>query len=232
MAKDEKTYEALELRALGAHLTAAFDTQLDQQSATLGRDFADKHRRLLATTASLRETLLELRERGWSTHAGLWNIGLHINLAAHDLSVLVWQLCTGRDIWARKLAARHVALMAFEITDDLTQLLGGSIREALTTLGVLPRHEHDLRSARAPLDAFRQAHARQLSSIRNLAAAHRDADGLQLLSIIESLDIQETISLGLKLGQIVNRIGQMLQSVLTDTSGIAPPELARSDSTN
>lgn len=229
MARDEKAYEALERRALGEHLTADFDRVLDRQRAGLEKTFTERHGRLLAMTALFKETLLDLRNRGWNTHAELWNIGIYINIVTHDLSVLLWQLCIERDIWARKLAARHVALLVFEVTEDATQLLGGPIRGALSQLGVMERYDPTLRAARAPLDAFMKQHSGAVNNIRNLAGAHRDHDGLLLLNSIETIDIEQIQDLGLKLGKILNDLGPMLQEMFTETSMVAPPELGRPD---
>ncbi len=227
MVGGERTYEAIALRALGAGGTAAFDGLFDRQRTSLGQTFEDRHRRLLAMTALMKETLRGLRNRGWDAHAQLWNIGIHVNLAAHDLSVLVWQLGAERDIWARKLAARHVVLQMFEITENLVRQLGGQIREALRALEVLDRFEDDLRVALAPLHDFRRVRAAEFNRLRNVAAAHRDPDGLRLLEAIENLNIGDTFSLGLELSQILNDLGPALQRVLVATSGIAPPQSAR-----
>ncbi len=84
MVRNEKPYEALGRRALGEHLTANLDRELARQCAGLEQTFEERHGRLLAMTALFKETLLDLRDRGWSTHADLWNIGIHINIAAHE----------------------------------------------------------------------------------------------------------------------------------------------------
>ena len=225
MMKDENTYYELALKALGAHDMKQLDAALDKERAALEKQFANKHRRLLAMTALMKETLLGLRERGWNTHADLWNIALHINLAAHDLSVQVWALCVERDIWARRLAARHVALMAFEISEDLTHLLGGSIRQALSSLGVLAMYESTLRGSKAPLNEFWRDHSQSLKNIRIVAAAHRDPDGLRLLDVTERLDLQELIQVGLQLnGILTDHLGPILQRVCVETANIAPQD--------
>lgn len=227
MVRDERAYEVIALRALGAGRTAALDEAFDLQRTSLRQTFEDRHRRLLAMTALMKETLRDLRNRGWDTHAQLWNIGIHVNLATHDLSVLVWQLGAERDIWARKLAARHVVLQMFEITENLVRQLGSRIREALRALEVLDRFEDDLRVALAPLHDFRRVRATEFNCLRNVAAAHRDPDSLRLLEAIENLDIGDTLSLGSELSQILNDLGPALQRIIVDTSRIAPPESAR-----
>jgi len=227
--KGERFYEAMARQALGADLTKDLDRQLDRERQALEEIFTAKHRRLLATTALLKGTLLALQARGWSTHAKLWNIGIHINLAAHDLSILVWKLCTEREIWARKLVARQVALMSYETTEDLAGLLGKEIRETLSALGVLDRYDAKLRAVRKPLDVFRKEHSKQLNSIRNLAAAHRGQEGLRMLTTIDEIDVEEILSLGLKLGGIINDIGPVLQEIFQETSELPEPNWTQTD---
>jgi hypothetical protein len=96
------------------------------------------------------------------SHAQLWNVGIYINIAAHDLSVLVMQLHFERDLWTRKQIARHVALAIYEITEDMTQLLGKKIRDPLETLGLLSKFDSELRRVREPLDKFWKQHQGKL----------------------------------------------------------------------
>jgi hypothetical protein len=114
--------------------------------------------------------MLGLRARGWDTHERLWNIGIYLNMTAHDLSATIWGLCQERDPWARKLEARHLALIVYEFTDDLRHMLGGQIRQALRTLGVFDIYDAELRSARKPLDDFHAKHAADLNRIRIIAS--------------------------------------------------------------
>src|SRR5207249_4983942 len=94
------------------------------------------------------------KHRGWDTHAQLWSIGTYINIAAHDLSVLVRQLYFERDSWTRRQIARHVILTIYEVIEDMTQLLGKRTREPLDALGLLSQFDADLRRVRQPLDRF------------------------------------------------------------------------------
>ncbi len=201
-----------------------FDAAFDVERVSVSATFADRDKRLMAMTALMKETILGLHARDWETHAELWNIGLHINLAAQDLSVLVWQLCAERGIWARKLAGRHIALMLFETVEGLSRLLGGEIRQALQSLGVGERYKPDLRMIGKPLADFRKEHLAELKTIRNGVAAHRGHNGIAYLGQIEQLDIARLRDLGLQFSPIINAIGETLQGILVATSEIAPPQ--------
>jgi hypothetical protein len=71
-------------------------------------------------------------------------MGIYLNIAAHDLSILVMQLHFEKDAWTRRQTARHAVLTIYEVTEDMTQLLGKKIREPLETLGLLTRFDSDL----------------------------------------------------------------------------------------
>ncbi len=204
------------------------DHLVDQNREKLKQTFAQKHNQLISITEVFRQTLESCKDRGWDTHAQLWNIGIYINIAAHDLSVLVMQLHFERDAWTRRQITRHVVLTIYEITEDMTQLLGKKIRESLETLGLLSKFDVDLRRVRQPLDRFWKQHQEKLSDVRCMSAAHRDLDGLSLLKSIESINVLEVAELGLEVGRILNDIGSFIQSIVKECSAIAPPEMKAS----
>lgn len=201
------------------------DHLLDRKTKQMKATFAQKHAELLATSEFLNSTVEELRARGWATHAMLWNTCLYLNMAAHDLSVLVEDLAFERDNWRRRLLARNLAVLAYESTEDIQFLLGKTFREALEKLGVLSQFELRLRDTRKPLDLFWKEHQASLKQVRVTSAAHRDHDGVAMLNTVKSISIDDSLSIGLALGQIFNDLGAVLQTVITETSSIVPPEL-------
>lgn len=201
------------------------DRLVDQNRDGLAQTFIEKHEKLIATTELFKRTLESCKIKGWNTHTELWNIGIYINIAAHDLSVLVLQLHFERDIWARRQIARHVALTIYEAAEDMTQLLGKKIREPLSNLNLLSQFDAKLRTARQPLDHFWKEHQSWLSDVRCMSAAHRDLDGLVLLEAIETLDIVQVAQLGLAFGLMLNGVGVVVQQILDESSNIRPPEL-------
>jgi len=201
------------------------DGLVDQHRAELERTFARKHKELIAATEVFKQTLKVCRSRGWDTHAQLWNIGIYMNIAAHDLSILVMQLHFDRETWTRRQIARHVVLTIHEITEDMTQLLGKRIREPLETLGLLSKFDADLRRVRQPLDRFWKKHQAKLSVVRCMSAAHRDLDGLNLLESIESINMLEIAELGMEVGRILNEIGKVVQSLVEAGATVMPPEM-------
>lgn len=164
-------------------MVSRFDDLIDQHANELKQTFGQKHRELARTTDLFGQTVESCGKKGWATHQQLWNIGLYVNVAAHDLSILVQQVALERDPWARRLSSRHVILVMYEVTEDMTQLLGRRLREALSRLGLLDGKDAALRNIRAPLDRFWSEHSRSLNEVRRAIAAHRDLDGLRLLQV-------------------------------------------------
>jgi hypothetical protein len=203
----------------------SIDRLVQENRPGLERTFRQKHDQLIAATDLFSQTLKTCKSRGWNTHGQLWNIGIYLNIAAHDLSILVMQLHFERDAWTRRQIARHAVLTIYEVTEDMTQLLGKKIREPLETLGLLTRFDSDLRRVRQPLDLFWKLHHEKLSDVRCMSAAHRDLDGLSLLESIESINILEIAELGLEVGRILNDIGSVLQSIIDECSKVTPPEI-------
>ena len=148
-----------------------------------------------------------------------------MNIAAHDLSVLVMQLHFEREPWTRRQIARHVVLTIYEVIEDMTQLLGKRVRAPLDTLGLLSKYDADLRRVRQPLDRFWKQHQQKLSDVRCMSTAHRELDGLSLLETIESINILEIAELGFEVGRILNDIGGVVQSIIEEGATIPPPEM-------
>jgi hypothetical protein len=196
---------------------------VDERSDEFRERFANRHRKLAHVTELLRTTAQELRTQRFVTHLPIWNTCLYLNLASHDLSLLVQEASMLRDNWHRLLIARHIALLLYETTEDLRSLLGKTLREALDQLGLLATFEIQLKTARKPLDAFWDAHQPALKQIRIVSAAHRDLDALNTLDVIESIDVHEFISLGTDFNKVLAGIAAALQEMLTDSSGIIPP---------
>lgn len=202
-----------------------FDRLVDQNHEKLAEIFAQTHKQLIEATQVFKQALEYCKIQGFNSHAELWNVGIYINLAAFDLSILVQQIYFERDDWKRRQMARHVALTIYEITKDMTKLLGKKVRNPLLALGLLPNFEADLCKLRKPLDRFWDENKKLLSDIRCNLAAHRDLDGLSFLESIEILDIWQIAQLGMELGMLLNEIGRTIQRILNESSEVSPPDV-------
>lgn len=201
-----------------------FDKLFDQKRSNITKEFDTKHRQMLEMSKFLNQAIHKYRDLGWNTHAQIWNIALYLNIAAHDISILVLQVSAEQEVWNRKLAARHLALAAYETVEDMRQLLGQPIRQSLEKLGLLAVLDSALRKAREPLDSYWENYSQSLKSIRVDAVAHRFHDGVSLFERIDLIDVEKMLELGLRLGNVQNQLGEHIQKILDETSRIPPPE--------
>lgn len=200
------------------------DQMTDSTREELSGTFSQRHRNLERCCDVLRETLRVATERGFKSHVTIWNACLFVNTVDYDLSILVHDLAFERDEWRRRFIARSLALVIFEIAEDLPAVFGKDFRAALDALAV----PVDLRR---PLDVQLKAvsilwdqHRSGLKEIRTVGAAHRDHDALRLL------DLLELLGLGLEIGRVINDLGPAAQQILNYTSFVEPPELREGSS--
>lgn len=200
------------------------DRLVDTQREDLKQTFDKKHADIIKQTQIMKVTLAHCRSKGWLDHAEIWNIIIYINIASHDLSVLVSQLHLERDVWARKQIGRHLVLALYETAEDMTQLLGRRIKNSLNSLNLLSIFEEDLRTVRRPLNEFWTENQEKFKEIRIVSAAHRDLDGLTLINTIEAINLMDIAELSLKFGRILNNIAEFMQAVLVEASKNVPEE--------
>jgi hypothetical protein len=148
-----------------------------------------------------------------------------LNIAAHDVSILLLQIAKERESWERKLIARHLALVVYETAEDMTQLLGKPLRDAVQKLGLLDKLDRELRYARQPLDDFWRVNAPFLKSLRTSSAAHRDHDGVALFELIDAIDVDRIFKIVLSFADIQNQLGTKLQVLLNRSAEVLPPEI-------
>jgi len=113
-------------------------------------------------------------------------VSLFFLTANRDIAAIKVDVLTGKDWWLRKLLARNVALMMYEL--DLSKVAGKEFREAINYFGPskelrqrLAKNLRNVRKVQSDLhDEFRE--------IRNKTIAHRDADAMHQYRLIRNLD--------------------------------------------
>lgn len=111
--------------------------------------------------------------------------------ANRDIAAIKVDVLTAKDWWLRKLLARNVALMMYEL--DLSKVAGKQFREAINYFGPsrdlrqrLVKNLEDVRKVQSELhDEFRE--------IRNKTIAHRDADAMHQYRLIRNLDEMKVV---------------------------------------
>jgi predicted Zn-dependent protease with MMP-like domain len=198
----------------------------------LNRNFTRRGKVIGQCTEELQKTILVLTERGWTTHTQLWNAGLFINVVSHDLSIISHDIIRVRDDWKRRYLARALALILYEISEDIPTVLGKKFQAAMKTLSVPDEMKAKLNSEKNKFSDFWNEHRELLKEIRISVAAHRDHDAMEQLRIIEKIDILDMHSLGAKLGSRLNDLGEATQAILAFTGQVEPPELNNKQNPN
>lgn len=213
------------MRDMNTEVLDLFDQLAERNRRALTELFDARHQTFAGTTDAMVQTASKLRQRGWATHAALWNPCLFLNMVAFDLSYLLSDLAHERDAWRRRLTARHLATLLFEISEDLPGVFGRAFNKALDELRAPPELRDKFRSEMKAVSAFWNDNRGRLKEIRQVCGAHRDHDALLLHQSIAGLDLLETLQLGMELSAALNQIGNAAQAILSATAVIEPPEL-------
>lgn len=119
-------------------------------------------------------------------------VSLFFLTANRDIAAIKVDVLTAKDWWLRKLLARNVALMMYEL--DLCKVTGREFREAINYFSPskelrqrLAKNLKNLRKVQAELhDEFRE--------LRNKTIAHRDADSMHQYRLIRNLDEMKVVA--------------------------------------
>ena len=121
----------------------------------------------------------------------LSNLSQFIAICSLDISILARHVLFPTRSWKRTLHARHLALALYELSEDMPQLLGKSLRDILSRGS---NSEQDLRGldvCSSNLSKLLGQHKDSLHDVRIITAAHRDHNGTVLLKTIDGLDVDK-----------------------------------------
>ena len=122
-------------------------------------------------------------------YARFYNISLFILIMEHDMSVLIQQSVRANTReWERKYIARQIAVLLYEMSEDIPQILGKEFRESLKTFPLWDEAEKERGQISKNLNQFKVSHGKMLGEFRNFATAHRDHDAAKQMAIIDNLD--------------------------------------------
>lgn len=204
---------------------ALFDQFADAEQSDLAAIFSTRHVTIQNCGDVLRNTLAEVRARGWKNHDAIWNPCLFLNTVTYDHSIYVMQLAYERDDWRRSLIARNLATLMFEIAEDLPTVFGQDFNRSLKELNVPPELISGFRMQLKCVSGFWESNRELLKLIRTVCGAHREHDALLLHQTIDEIDEFKLLRLGVELGQVLNSIGKCAQVIIDFTSKVQPPEL-------
>jgi hypothetical protein len=152
---------------------------------------------LEAAIQTLREQQIKARERGLVHAERIHNVGLYILLMDRDFSVLKIEMVSTFEMWRLRFTSRQMALLLYEVCDDLTKLLGKDFRDSLAALKINEADMQKFNQICKRLNEFKKANHQFLyHDIRNLVVGHRTQDSIEFLIAIEALDPVKVFKLG------------------------------------
>ncbi len=144
----------------------------------------------------------------------IWNTACFVNVLSYDLKIIIRSMIYAQREWEKRVFARQAAVLVYESLNDLFDLLGKGLKEAVKKLADCQAFEDQLKLIRSDLNSFKQSHFNALKEIRNVAAAHRDQDALKLVQTIYDISWMDSFSIFSSFDRIIIRLGGILE-VLT-----------------
>ena len=190
------------------------------------RDALDGHlHKVSATLLAASEIHRVAKERELEDFLPITNASVFTALAHLDLGVLLWDLheyeseADAPSYWRRRLQARTLVLLLYEVSRRLPKVLGGDFRRAVTAIG-----GHDslpaLNAVHGRVTAFAAEYGSELSTLRNSVVAHRDCDASAQLEAL-AFDVTRVHQLGWVLFQVLAPLYDYLAALNRRITAIA-----------
>jgi hypothetical protein len=167
------------------------------------------------TIATLKEQLAKSQKHGLEDAIRIHNVGLYLLLMNRDVAIIRLDIVSTFEEWRMKFYARQLALLLYEVCDDLPVMLGKDFRASLTNLdnGRDPMAELDPITKR--INQFKKINEPTLYHIRNMIAGHRDKDAILFMEEVDQLDPLAMMRLTAELFDIIHDLIAFLIQVTT-----------------
>ena len=129
------------------------------------------------------------RDANLEHYVRFYNVSLFILIMDYDMSVLSQHYIRAytRD-WERKFIARQMAVLLYEISKDIPEILAKEFRASLKTLPLWDEAEKEINQISKNLNQFKVSHGKMLGELRNIVTAHRYHDAAKQMEIIDNLN--------------------------------------------
>lgn len=177
-----------------------------------------KNRNRLAVTAGLIAALKkqcgDTQKHGLKNHAVAYNAALFMVLIEQDLSAYSAALYYANSKWHQQFAARGMAVLLYEVAEDIPAVLGKDYRQALRDLGLGNSWLQALNKSTASFNKFKDEHATFLKTVRNYVGAHKEKNALAQLAVLEKLDHMEVYRLGAQFSESLRSLVDFQMALL------------------
>jgi hypothetical protein len=163
---------------------------------------------------AMRQLLQSAANNGLPHVQKVSNLSLYLLLMDRDFAILkVDMVAATFDGRRMNFIARQMAVMIYEATDDLKEMLGKDFRSSLTVLKTPQADFEELNRIHSRICCFANDHEKLLNELRNVVAAHREKDAIQYLKVCESLEPSEIFELGGDFHDILNELIRLLTRI-------------------
>ncbi len=187
---------------------------IENQKSDLKRQFENSFR---VNEESLR-IILKAKSFAENSNEGLnmkfWNLAGFICIVSSDLKYAGFHLTVSKNPWEKRYFGRQVALIAYEATNDLFELLGTKFRESLKKIDRGNKYQSVLNSLTLKLNNYKAEYSKGLKEIRNVSIGHREQEISQQFEVIEQINWLEMIKMMKEFDEILNDLGSFSQSLL------------------
>jgi hypothetical protein len=182
----------------------------------------DRRRRPVAEDAlrTIRRTHDQAVALGLIDLGRLYNVAMFIVLLDDDLSQLSSDMVRASHEGRRKFVARQMAVLLYEVAEDLPQLLGKDFRRGLVALDVDSDAIVSLNQITKGFARFWTQHSTQLEEIRSLAGAHRDHDAIAQLTLLDTLKPLQIFGLAAEFSASLRELVDWISAVMLSTGGV------------
>lgn len=147
----------------------------------------------------------------------LWNAFGYINLLSYDLISVDYSLITEKREWQKVYFGRQVALLLYEGSMDLPELLGKYFKAVFSKNTNANQWLEQLKKYLSELNAFKTTNQSYLQNIRMNTGGHRDQNINNQLDIITSINPYAIKDLMFEFDNILRRIMDHIQPIIVNS---------------
>lgn len=148
------------------------------------------------------------------------DISLFTLTIEYDISTLSYLMTFQMDKWKQRCVGRQLAVILYESTNDLLELLGKDFRKMLKSSQNTEDLILELNHITSELSSFKKNNKEILSEIRNYCGAHRDKNAYEQLRVINSIEMNDILELCRQFMQPVSQLTQYFTKVMASMNRV------------
>jgi hypothetical protein len=179
-----------------------------------------KYRTRTQALTTTRHTLEQSTKYGIENHRIVFNVALYLLLLDQDLADFTDYMVNATGDRKRAFIAKHEAMLLYEASEDITQLIGREFRDAIKALGTSEDQLRRLNAVSSNLNEFWQTNREFLGTIRKVLAAHRDQNSLHYLESLEQLKPLDVMNCAAGLSGRIEQLVSLITNVALASSNL------------